>query len=129
MWSAWTGGAVQNMTVAQRILVKFPSPVADSGQFRMSLGFPCGSYAFLDGAQEHPPANLLRGRSGGAAPPCYRATGSLVRTAWTKEAGKALGPSGGTTHSLQAEGATDELQGGASFEMVKRVGRWTSMLP
>ena len=69
MWSAWAGGAVQNMTVAQRILVKFYSPVADSGQFRMSLGFPCGSYAFLDGAQEHPPANLLRGRSGGGSAP------------------------------------------------------------
>ena len=47
------------MTVAQRILVKFYSPVADSGQFRMSLGFPCGSYAFLDGVGGSAPV-LLR---------------------------------------------------------------------
>lgn len=45
----------------------------------------------------------------------------------TKEVGQALGLTGVTTHSLRAGGATDLLQGGAPFEMVKRAGRWASM--
>jgi integrase len=44
----------------------------------------------------------------------------------TKAVGAALKLKGVTTHSLRAGGATDLLQGGASFEAVQRAGRWTS---
>ena len=43
-----------------------------------------------------------------------------------KDVGAFLGLDGVTTHSLRSGGCTDLLQGGASFELVRRQGRWRS---
>ena len=57
------------MTVAQRILVKFYSPVADSGQFRMSLGFSLWQLRLSGRGAGAPPGQPPSGTEwGGSAP-------------------------------------------------------------
>lgn len=55
--------------------------------------------------------------------------GSIGYRSWlraVKSVGRRLGLTGVTTHALRAGGCTDLLEGGASHELVKRIGRWKS---